>query len=111
MVGLHRGLRSEKVRAGAEIVESGGKAIGIATDRQLDARCGIEDAGTGDRVGDSVLEFGVAEANAVGEIAGIEIDSGHVIARVVHIGERLEGVGDERKHASVLVKRKTIEEL
>ena len=47
--------------------KSGGKAVGIAADGQLDARSGIEDAGAGDRVGDSVLEFGVAEADAVGE--------------------------------------------
>lgn len=74
------------------------------------AGCGIENARTGDRVGDSVLEFGVAETNAVGEIAGIEIKSGNVIARVIHIRERLERVGDKWEHALVLVKRKTIED-
>ena len=45
------------------------------------------------------------------EASGIEIQPHDVIARMVHIGERLKGIGNKRKHAPILVKRKAIEEL
>ena len=90
MVGLHSGLGGKKIGTGTEIVRSGRQAEGIGTDRQLNSWRRIEDAGTGDRVSDSVLKFRVTKPNAMSKTAGIEIDADDVGAVMIHIGKGLE---------------------
>src|SRR5215469_4772022 len=108
-IGLYCRLRGQEVRARAEDVNPGCEAIRITTDGQLNPWSRIENARTIHGVCDPVLEFGVAEAQAVGKVAAAEIHAHDVAARVVDIGKWLKRVRDKGQNTLVLVVGEAIE--
>src|SRR6266576_2299251 len=109
LIRLHGLLRGEKVRAGAEYIRARSQAEWVGADCKLNTWCGIENAGALYGILNSVFEFGIAEADAVGERTETEVYANHMDSRVIRVLIRLKGVGNERKHALILIVGKAVE--
>src|ERR1700687_2929038 len=108
MVRLKSGLRRQKIRPRAKIVESGGDTERVLAQGQLNSRSRVKDAGTGDSVYDLVFELAVGETETVGEVTSTEIDADGVVPGVIVAAKGLERVGKEREDAVILVEHETV---
>ena len=72
---------------------------------------GLKILDPGNRIGDRITELGVAETNAVGVSAGVEVESDGVDGGVIHVAKRLKRIWSVGQDAPVLIEGKTVEKL